>query len=64
MSIQVASTHLIPLEASNAALKCAALLARETAIATNTNLIIMQNGKIISIPAKELAAQQQNKQVE
>jgi len=46
------------------ALKRAAMLARETAIATNTNLIVMQNGKIISIPAKKLAAQQQNKQDE
>jgi len=44
------------------ALKRAALLARETAIATGTRLIIMQDGKITAISAEELAKQKQNKQ--
>jgi len=44
------------------ALKRSAILARETAIATNTHLIIMQDGKIVTIPADKLAAQKTNQQ--
>jgi len=44
------------------ALKRAALLARETAIATNTRLIIMQEGKIVAIPADKLVEQNKNRQ--
>jgi len=62
MSTQAVPTRLIPLEASNTALKRAALLARETAIATNTSLIIMQDGKIIAIPADKLVEQNKNRQ--
>jgi len=41
------------------ALKRASQLARETAIATNTSLIIMQDGKIVKIPADKLKAEKQ-----
>jgi len=62
MNTQEASTRVIPLDASNAALKRATLLARETAIATHTNLIIMQDGKVVTLSADELSAQKKNKQ--
>jgi len=62
MNTEESSSRIIPLAASNAALKRAAALARETAIATNTSLIIMQDGKIIAIPADKLAAQKKNTQ--
>jgi len=62
MNTQETSTRAIPLAASNAALKRASLLAQETAIATNTCLIIMQGGKIVTLSADELSAQKQNKQ--
>jgi len=55
-------TSATDLQSITNALKRAAILARETAIATNTSLIIMQNGKIIAIPADKLAAQKKNTQ--
>lgn len=42
------------LRASAAAMQRAAELARKTAIQTNTNLVIMQDGKLIRIPAHAL----------
>jgi len=54
--------HITRLSVSNAALKRTAMLARETAIATNTCLIIMQDGKAVTILADKLAAQKQIKQ--
>ncbi len=44
------------LRASGAALLRAAALARRTAIQTDTNLIVMKDGKLIRIPAQSLRA--------
>jgi len=42
------------LRASTAAMKRAAEAARKTAIQTGTDLIVMKDGKLTRIPAKEL----------
>ncbi|MCY2964234.1 MAG: hypothetical protein NT069_11470 [Planctomycetota bacterium] len=42
-----------------AALRRAAEMARQTAIQTNTDLILVQDGKIVRIPASELRSQMQ-----
>jgi hypothetical protein len=42
------------LRGSMAAMKRAARMARETAIQTNTNLVVVRNGKVIKIPPDEL----------
>lgn len=42
------------LRASLVALQRAAALARTTAIQTNTHLVIVQNGKLVRIPAEVL----------
>ncbi len=43
--------------ASLVALQRAAALARETAIQTNTNIVIVENGKVVRISAEELRRQ-------
>ena len=45
------------LRGSLAALQRAAALARETAIQTNTNIVIEKNGKLVWISAEELRRQ-------
>ena len=42
------------LRGSAAAMRRAAQLARETAIQTGTNLVVMKNGKLTRIPARAL----------
>ena len=42
---------------SLAALQRAAVLARDTAIQTNTNIVIVENGKVVRISAEELRRQ-------
>ncbi len=42
------------LRASGAALRRAAAMAREIAIQTNTNLVVMRDGKLVRIPAQAL----------
>jgi hypothetical protein len=42
------------LRASLAAMRRAAALARKTAIQTNTNLVIVEDGKLVRIPADQL----------
>jgi hypothetical protein len=42
-----------------AALERAALLARKTAIQTDTHLVIVKDGKLLRIPAEELRQQAQ-----
>jgi hypothetical protein len=42
------------LRASVAAMRRAAQLARETAIRTGTNLVVVRNGKLTRIPAQDL----------
>jgi hypothetical protein len=42
------------LRASLAALQRAASLARETAMQTNTNIVIVEDGKLVRISAEEL----------
>ncbi len=42
------------LRASVAAMQRAALIARHTAIQTNTNLVIMKNGQLLRISPEEL----------
>ena len=55
MSAKDISTAKNPyLRASLAALQRAAALARETAIQTNTNIVIEENGKVVRILAEEL----------
>jgi hypothetical protein len=44
------------LRASAAALRRAAEMARKTAIQTDTNLVIVKNGKLTRIPAQTLRA--------
>jgi len=46
------------LRASLAAMQRAARLARKTAIQTNTEIVIVQNGKLVRISAEQLRAQQ------
>jgi len=62
MNAQEFFARLVPLTASHAALKRAAMLARDTAITTHTRLIIMQDSKIVVIHADKLAAQKQSGQ--
>ena len=45
------------LRASVAAMRRAAQMARETAIRTDTDLVVMKNGQIIRIPAQVLRAE-------
>ena len=45
------------MRASMAAMKRAAALARETAIQTNTNIVIEKDGKLVWISAEELRRQ-------
>ncbi len=45
------------LASSFIALKRAAKIARETAIQTNTGIVIMRDGKIVHISARELIAE-------
>jgi len=52
-------TRRIDLRASTAALQRAAAAARKTAIDTNTSLVVMQDGKIVRIPAETLRKQAQ-----
>ncbi len=47
--------------ASMAALQRASLLARQTAIQTNTHLVIVKDSKIVRIPAEELRKQSEPK---
>lgn len=42
------------LRASLAAMQRAAEMARQTAIQTNTSLVVVRNGKTVRIPAEEL----------
>ena len=42
------------LRASLAALRRAAELARQTAIQTNTAIVVVQDGKLVRIPAEQL----------
>ncbi|MCY4265567.1 MAG: hypothetical protein OXE78_12035 [Gammaproteobacteria bacterium] len=46
----------LELEAVMRALHKSAQVARETAIKTNTALVVVENGKLMRIPAKELMA--------
>ncbi len=46
------------LRASLAAMQRAAELARKTAIQTNTEIVVVQNGKLVRISAAQLRAQQ------
>jgi hypothetical protein len=48
------------LRAALQALRRAAEMARQTAIQTNTDLIIVENGKIVRIPAAVLREQSQS----
>ena len=49
------------LRASVVAMRRAAQMARETAIRTDTDLIIMKNGQLIRIPAQILRAETSKK---
>ena len=49
------------LRASVAAMHRAAQMARETAIRTGTDLVVMKNGQIIRIPAQVLRAEASEK---
>lgn len=42
------------LRTSQAALRRAAQLARETAVRTNTHLVVVRKGKVVKIPPAEL----------
>ena len=49
------------LRASLAAMRRAAKLARETAIRTDTELVVVKNGKLVRIPARDLPAETSEK---
>ena len=49
------------LRASLAAMQRAALLARQTAIQTDTGIVIIQNGQLIHLSAQELRKNVENK---
>ena len=49
------------LRASVAAMHRAAQMARETAIRTDTDLVVMKNGQLIRIPAQALRAETSEK---
>ena len=49
------------LRASVAAMRRAAQMARETAIRTDTDLVVMKNGQLIRIPAQALRAEASEK---
>ena len=49
------------LRASVAAMHRAAQMARETAIRTDTDLVVMKNGQLIRIPAQALRAEASEK---
>ena len=49
------------LRASVVAMRRAAQMARETAIRTGTDLVVMKNGQIIRIPAQVLRAEASEK---
>jgi hypothetical protein len=48
------------LRASFAALQRAAEMARQVAIQTNTAIVVMENGKLVRIPAEVLVQQQKS----
>lgn len=48
------------LRASFAALQRAAEMARQVAIQTNTAIVVMENGKLVRIPAEVLVQQQKH----
>ncbi len=48
------------LRASVAALQRAAEMARQVAIQTNTAIVVMENGKLVRIPAEVLVQQQKH----
>ncbi|MBA2238403.1 MAG: hypothetical protein H0W24_06880 [Lysobacter sp.] len=48
------------LRASLAAMRRAAALARKTAIQTDTDLVIVKDGKLVRIPAGQLRREAQN----
>lgn len=55
MSAQdISKTKDPDLRASLAAMRRAAKMARETAIQTNTAIVIVQDGKLVHIPAQQL----------
>ncbi len=49
------------LRASLAAMQRAALLARQTAIQTDTGIVIIQNGQLVHLSAQELRKNVENK---
>jgi len=52
------STQAINIQAALAALHRAAEMARKTAIDTDTCLVVMENGKVVRIPAQQLRQEQ------
>jgi hypothetical protein len=48
------------LRGSLAAMERAAAMARKIAIQTNTSLVVVQDGKLIQIPADQLRREEQN----
>jgi len=53
------NTKAIDTQAALAALHRAAEMARKTAIDTDTCLVVMENGKVVRIPAQQLRQQQE-----
>lgn len=50
----IANAQVPDLRASLAAMQRAARLARQTAMQTNTGIVIVQNGVVVRVPAEEL----------
>jgi len=51
--------NVMDTQAATAALHRAAEIARKTAIDTDTCLVVMENGKMVRIPAQQLRQQQE-----
>jgi len=63
MSMQKTNTSTKPIDihAALAAFRRAAEIACKTAIDTDTCLVVMENGKMVQIPAQQLRQQQEEK---
>jgi len=56
--------HAMEVQEALSALRRAALLARKTAVDTDTWLVVMKNGKVVHIPAQQLRQQAQAESAE
>jgi len=56
---EITRINVMDTQAATAALHRAAEMARKTAMDTDTCLVVMENGKVVRIPAQQLRQQQE-----